>query len=93
LAKVVLLEKVYGQSRPEDFTPALLTLCSGLEVEVKVVGTAGRGWIVVEVSGEDETVALELLREEMGMAPVRPGEVGRFSTLRGKYYPLAPMAS
>ena len=90
MTKVVLLEKVYGQNRPEDFTPALLTLCSGLEVEVKVVGTAGRGWLVVEVFGEDEHVALELLKEEMGLAPVRPDGVKRFSTIRGKTLSVRP---
>ncbi len=82
--RITVLEKVYGPYRPEDFTPAFLSLCQGLEVDVRVVGTAGRGWLVVEVEGEDEEVALRLLEEEMGLAPARLDALGRFSTIRGR---------
>ena len=81
--RITVLEKVYGPYRPEDFTPAFLSLCQGLEVDVRVVGTAGRGWLVVEVDGEDEEVALRLLEEEMGLAPARLDALGKFSTIRG----------
>lgn len=89
LVELVLLEKIYGPYRPEDFTPALLTLCSGLEVDVRVVGTAGRGWLVVEVSGEDEEVAVRLVEEEMGLAPVEPGRLSRYDEVRGRILSLA----
>ena len=82
--RLVVLERIYGPYRPEDFTPAFLSLCQGLEVDVKVIGTAGRGWLVVELKGEDEEVARRLLEDEMGLAPVRPEEVGKGSVIRGR---------
>ena len=89
MRRLVVLEKVYGPHRPEDFTPAFLNLLSGLAVEVRVVGTAGRGWLVVELSGEDEEVAVRLIDREMGLAPIEPGGLGRFSVVRGRILSLA----
>ena len=88
--RVVVLEKVYGPHEPREFTPAFLSLCSGLSVDVRVVGSAGRGWLVLEVSGEDEDVALRLLAEEVGLAPVKASELKRFSTVRGKISAVSP---
>jgi len=82
--RVVVLEKVYGPHRPEDFTPVFLSLLSGLDVRAKVVGTVGRGWLAVDLSGEDEAVALRILEQEMGLAPVRADRLRRFSVVRGK---------
>ena len=88
--RVVVLEKAYGPHEPGEFTPAFLSLCSGLSVDVRVVGSAGRGWLVLEVSGEDEEVALRLIAEEVGLAPVRASNIKRFSKIRGKIIALAP---
>ena len=82
--RVVVLERAYGRYRPEDFTPALLNLCSGLAVSVRVVGTVGRGWLLVELSGEDVEVAVRLIDMEMGLAPVRPERLRRGSVIRGR---------
>ena len=82
--RVVVLEKVYGPHEPREFTPAFLSLCYGLSVNVQVVGSVGRGWLVLELSGEDEEVALRLIAEEIGLAPVRASEIRRFSKVRGK---------
>jgi len=56
----------------------------GLEAEVKFKGKSGRQWVEVEVSGEDEAVALQLLDREIGLAPVSFDKVKRFSILRGR---------
>ena len=88
--RVVVLEKAYGPHEPREFTPAFLSLCSGLSVDVRVVGSIGRGWLVLELSGEDEEVALRLIAEEIGLAPVRPSELKRFSKVRGKISAIAP---
>ena len=90
MTRVVVLEKVYGPHRPEDFTPAFLTLCSGLSVRVRVTGTIGHGWLVLNVSGEDEEVAIRLLDEEIGLAPVEASRIKRFSTIRGKISSFGP---
>lgn len=79
-----LLEKAYGSFSIKSFETLLLSLCEGLRVGVRVQGTSGRGWVHIEVSGEDESVALRLLDREVGLAPVSAEGIGRFSVLRGK---------
>ena len=79
-----LLEKAYGSFSIKSFEALLLSLCEGLRVKVGVSGTSSRGWVQIEVSGEDEAVALRLLDREVGLAPVSAKEIGRFSILRGK---------
>ncbi|HEW89803.1 MAG TPA: DUF2110 family protein [Candidatus Bathyarchaeota archaeon] len=89
MKRLVVLEKVYGPYRPEEFTPAFLSLLLGLAVDVRVIGTAGRGWLVLELSGEDEAVAIKLLEEEVGLAPEELGKLAKFSTVRGRITTLA----
>lgn len=81
---LTLLEKVYGPFRPEGFEPTLASLCKGLRVELRVVGSTDRGWIQIEVCGEDEAVASRYLDREIGLAPVFLHNLKRFSTIRGK---------
>jgi hypothetical protein len=84
VTEVTLLEKAYGSFSVKSFETVLLSLCEGLRVKVRVHGTVSRGWVQIDVSGEDEVVALRLLDREVGLAPVSAGGVGRFSVLRGK---------
>ena len=81
---VTLLEKVYGPFPPDLFEPFFQSLCEGLEVRLRVVGKTDRGWIEVDVSGEDEAVAVRLLDQKVGLAPVLISSVKKFSLLRGK---------
>jgi hypothetical protein len=81
---LTLLEKTYGSFSPEMFESILSSLCQGLKVELRVVGKTNRGWIRVEVSGEDETVAAHYLDQKVGLAPVSIDKLKRFSTLRGR---------
>jgi len=84
LNRVVLLEKAYSNFRAEAFEPTLKSVCKGLKVQVRVIGTASLGWLQVEVNGEDESVALRLLNSEFGLAPNRADNVEKFSVLRGR---------
>ena len=79
-----LLEKAYGSFSIKSFEAMLLSLCEGLRVKVRVHGTSSRGWVQIEVCGEDEAVALRLLDREVGLAPASAEGIGRFSVLRGK---------
>jgi len=79
-----LLEKVYGSFSPETFEPVFSSLCKGLRVKLRVVGETNRGWIQIEVSGEDETVALHYLDRKIGLAPASAEELKKFSTMRGR---------
>lgn len=81
---VTLLEKVYGPFSPETFEPMFSSLCEGLKVDLRVVGKTKRGWIQIEVSGEDETVALHYLDQRIGLAPASIDKLKKFSAIRGK---------
>lgn len=79
-----LLQKAYGDYRAEAIEPALKSICQGLRVQVKVKGATPQGWIQVEVNGEDEAVALQLLSNEFGLAPKEVASVEKFSVLCGR---------
>jgi hypothetical protein len=81
---ITVLEKLYGSGAPETFEKQYSDLVSGLEVQLQLVGTTDRGWMQLEVSGEDETAALSLLDQEIGLAPVSLDMLKEFSTVKGK---------
>jgi hypothetical protein len=81
---VTFLEKVYGSFSPENFEPVFSSLCKGLKVKLKVVGETNRGWVQIEVSGEDEIAALHFIDREMGVAPVSLDNLKKFSVTRGR---------
>ena len=82
--RVTVLEKVYGPIQPEALQPYFAGICSGLEVKVMVVGVNPRGWIQLEVDGEDEEVAVRLLEREVGLAPITLQQAWTHPTLKGK---------
>jgi hypothetical protein len=81
---ITLLEKFYGAFNQQRFQTKLASLCKDLKVEAKVVGKTSRGWVQVELTGEDERVAIEFLNHEIGVAPVSIDKVKKFSTVKGK---------
>lgn len=81
---VTLLEKVYGSFSPETFEQVFSSLCKGLKVKLRVISETNRGWIQIEVSGEDEIVALHFLEQKMGLAPVSVDNLKKFSVVRGR---------
>jgi hypothetical protein len=81
---VTVLEKLYGSGSPETFEKLYSSLISGLEVQLRFAGTTDRGWIQLDVSGEDETAALSFLEREVGFAPASYDALKKFSVLEGK---------
>ena len=81
---LTLLEKAYGPVKPETFEASFAALCEGLKVQLKVVGGTARGWIQVDVSGEDSAVAARFLDQEIGLTPTSANELRKFSVLRGR---------
>ena len=79
-----LLEKVYGSFSSEILEPVFSTLCKALKVKLRVVGETNRGWVQIEVSGEDEVAALHFLDREVGLAPVSLRNIGKFSVVGGR---------
>jgi hypothetical protein len=81
---VTLLQKAYGDFRAQSIEPLLKSMCKGLDVQVKVKGATTQGWIQVNVDGEDEKPALQLINNELGLAPESIEKVEKFSVLRGR---------
>jgi hypothetical protein len=81
---VTVLEKLYGSGSPETFEKLCSGLVSGLEVKLSFAGTTKRGWIQLRVYGEDETAALSLLDQEVGLAPASVDALKKFSVVQGK---------
>jgi hypothetical protein len=81
---VTLREKLYGKSSLNLFEKQLWSLCEGLQTTVKVVELTNRGWVHVNISGEDETVALNLLEEKFGFVPIELKNVEIGTVQKGK---------
>ena len=81
---VTLLEKVYPPFSPKMFEPTFTSLCEDLRVRLEVRGRTDRGWLQIDVSGEDETAALNFLDREIGLAPVYSDSLEKFSTMKGR---------
>ena len=81
---VTLLEKVYPPFSPKMFEPTFTSLCEDLRVRLEVRGKTDRGWLQIDVSGEDESAALNFLDREIGLAPVYSDSLEKFSTMKGK---------
>ena len=81
---VTLLEKLYANLSPKTIESQIQSSCEGLKTAIKVVEETNRGWIRVDVSGEDEVAALNLLRKEFGAAPVYSKNVEEGGVYDGK---------
>jgi hypothetical protein len=80
---VTLLVKVYSSSQLEDVESNLKATLKGLKVEIKTLGTISHGWPQISISGEDETVAVRFLADEIGLCPTSLDNLERFSTTKG----------
>lgn len=81
---LTLLEKAYGSYSTRSFQTELESLCRGLKVRCEVRGTTTQGWIQVELQGEDEPVARQVLDTEIGLAPSSADRISKFMNVRGK---------
>lgn len=81
---VTLLDKIYGAFSAKNVERKLSSICQGLRVKARFQGRTERNWVEVEIAGEDQTAALGLLDREIGLAPVSPENVRKFSVLRGR---------
>lgn len=81
---ITLLEKVYGPFNSQIFQAKLTSLCKGLLVKAEVIGKTNRGWLRIELTGEDQKAAIEFLNREVGLAPENIAKVKKFSTFKGK---------
>ena len=80
---MTLLEKAYDLFSFKTFKPYLKELCKDLEVELQVTGN-NRGWVQVEIAGEDEAIELKYLERQVGFAPETIENVEKFSAFSGR---------
>jgi hypothetical protein len=81
---VTLLEKAYGSFSTRSFENTLRELCRDLKIKTETLGSSPRGWIKINVSGDDEAIALRLLDREIGLAPASTQGADGTSSFRGK---------
>lgn len=84
MPKITLLQKIYGSNKPEDFQEAFNDLFKQLKVKIEICGVTPRGWLQIEISGEDQKFALNYLQKHFGLCPEKLGNLTRFSTIRGR---------
>jgi len=78
-----LLARIYQHSQVNQIEKKLQHLIEGLDVALKVIGEPTNGWMKIDISGEDEAVALNLVAKEIGFCPTSLDSVQKFSTLKG----------
>lgn len=80
---VTLPTKVYNNFQLKLVDEKLQSMLKGLEVETKICGISSLGLVQIAVSGEDEKVALNYLRGQIGLCPTFLEHVEKFSTVKG----------
>lgn len=85
---ITVLDKIYGPNSVASFEKYYSDLIEGLEVQLQFKGKNNRGWVQLDVSGNDTQVALNLLEQKIGLAPHSPAELKKFSILKGKIISL-----
>jgi hypothetical protein len=83
MPSVTVSEKLYGCVSPVVFEEVYSKLLSGLDVQLRFAGTTRHGWIMLDVSGDDEIAALSLLNREAGLAQALDC-LEKFSVVQGK---------
>lgn len=84
MTTITLLEKVYGNCSLKTCEQTLSLPFEGLDVQLKAINKTKRGWLQLEVLGEDKKLALHQLKRKCGFAPVYHNNIRKFLTIRGK---------
>ncbi|KUH31360.1 hypothetical protein APY94_12535 [Thermococcus celericrescens] len=88
MEEVVILEKVYGdRSGFLKLDRRLKALLGDLEVEWKL-SAVKKNWVKVSLTGEDEEISANLVRDEFGEVPYRLSAVKEGETYRGRFIDL-----
>ncbi len=83
MTTLTLLTKISDNSQLNQVRKAVETLLSGLEVEIRILGSVANGWVQIAFSGEDEGIATNYVIQEVGLCPNSFENVEEFSTLKG----------
>jgi len=80
---LTLLIRIYNTQQLKQMDRTLGVLFEGLNMEAKVTGTLAGRWVQLEISGEDEGIATNLLAREVGFCPTNLDGVKKFAALKG----------
>ncbi len=83
MTELTLLAKIYNAHQMKQISSSLTELIGDLSVQAAVTGTLDRKWVQLEISGEDEAIAIKLLEREIGVCPVRLDAVKKFGVFKG----------
>ena len=83
MTTLTLLTRIYNTHQLKHMDQTLSDLLEGLSVEAKIIDTPAHRWVQLELLGEDEQVATNLLEKETGFCPVSLETIRKFSALRG----------
>ncbi len=83
MTDLTLLTKIYNSHQLKQVDGILSDLLEGLDVQAVVKGTLENKWVQIEVSGEDEEIATNLLEREIGFCPTSVDNVKKFAALKG----------
>jgi len=80
---LTLLVKIYNTHQLKQIDNILGDLFKDLNVEATVTGTLAGKWVQLDLSGEDEEIATNILAREVGLCPISFETIKKFATLRG----------
>jgi hypothetical protein len=83
LNTVTLLTKIYSANQRRHISEVVANLFEDLEVEATVSGAPTERWMQVTLSGEDETIATNLLKRDFGFCPATLENVEKGAALKG----------
>ncbi len=83
MTTVTLLAKIYSTNQRRIIEDTVKSLLEGLDVKATVTGAPSESWMKVTLSGEDETVATNLLARDFGFCPAILQNVEQGAVLRG----------
>ena len=78
-----LLSRICKPSHMNYIEKRLEHLLEGLDVQLKILGVVADRWVQLDISGEDEAVALNLVSKEYGFCPVSFANLKKYETLNG----------
>lgn len=88
MPSVTLQAKIYNDSQMRQAQEIPKAKLKGLRVEFKMLGATSRGWVRIDVSGEDETAAVHFLEKEIGLCPASFANVDRHFRAKGRIVEL-----
>ena len=80
---ITLLAKAHSGFQKKVLDEVLKNALGDLNANVRLVETTSRGWARIDVSGEDEKIAMNLLEKDIGLCLIELHALEEFSTVKG----------